>query len=369
MKKWLNILKETYNEWSDDKCLQIGAALSFYTLSSLVPLLLVITSILTYAAFFTDVGQNTTNQIIGYIGENVGQETATALSDAIKGRQQSDEVATGSLIGTIVGFLSLLFTASGVFSQLDTAFDDMWDIPKEQRPQGILGTVRSKFFAFGLILAVAFILLASTILTTTLNSILTRLNLGPEWFYFLVNLAVSFAIITFIFMLLFKYLPSTTVEWRDVVVGGALTAVLWIGGQQLLSFYFSRSSFSSYGVVGGVLAFLVYVYYSSQIVFFGGEFTQVYARSHGSQAQPEGQAAGTAPDGTTQPSAVERALAEARKRELLRKEQELSQAQRRTRSTAASSGAVGLLVGAVLGGVALVAGIARTVGRLRGGSA
>jgi membrane protein len=185
----------------------------------------------------------------------------------------------------------------------------------------------------------------------------------------LVTYAVQLAIISLVFALLFKYLPSTKVEWRDVAVGGLITAVLWLVGQSLLNVYLTRSSFSSYGLIGGVLAFLVYVYYSSQIAFIGGEFTQVYARSHGSMAQPEGQAADAAGATANQPSAVNRALAEARKRELLRKEQELSQAQRRTRSTAASSGAVGLLVGAVLGGVALVVGVARTVGRLRGGGA
>ena len=147
-------------------------------------------------------------------------------------------------------------------------------MPDEEKPQGIWGTLRAKVFSFGMVLAVAFLLLVSTILTTALSTILDQLSLGPAWLYGIINFLLNLAIISFVFMLLFKYLPSTQVEWRDVAIGGVLTGILWVVGQFVLSYYFANSSFTSYGVIGGVLAFLVYVYYSSQIVFLGGEFTQ-----------------------------------------------------------------------------------------------
>lgn len=360
MKKWFDLLKKTYQEWSDDNCLQLGAALSFYTLGSLIPLLLVITSIANYVLLFTGYGENVSQDIINYVRGNVSAEFAGALEDALSSRSQ--EMATGSIISAIIGFVSLLFTASGVFGQLDTAFDVIWDVPKENKPSGIMGTIKAKVFSFGLVLSVAFLLLVSTLLTSTLNSVLEALNLGPEWLFWLINFALNLAIISGVFALLFKYLPDVPVEWGDVLLGGLLTGVLWVIGQQLLSFYFAQGSFTSYGIVGGVLAFLVYVYYSSQIVFFGGEFTQVYARAHGSYAQ----ASAPRPDGITPAGALMvQAASLTRHRELDARDQELAAARTRQYAAAATGGLIGLVGGALIGGIGLVTGIARGVSRLR----
>lgn len=364
MKKWIDVLKKTYQEWSDDNCLQIGAALSFYTLGSLVPLILVLTSILTFFALGTESGQDYTQQIINYIGQNVGQDTASALNDAIRSRQ--DQLASGSIISAIIGFVSLLFTASGVFGQLDSAFDEIWDVPDEEKPQGIWGTIRAKVFSFGMVLAVAFILLVSTVLTSVLNTILQALNLGPEWLYAIINFLVQLAIISFVFMLLFKYLPSTKVEWRDVVIGGVLTAVLWVLGQYLLTLYFGFSSFSSYGIIGGVLAFLVYVYYSSQIVFFGGEFTQVYARTHGSRSAEAMRDRGITPAGALMVQAAAVGTNRAQRQQLREREQELAAARTKQVAAATTGGIIGLLAGAAIGGAGLVVGLVRGAARLRG---
>ncbi|WP_026370870.1 YihY/virulence factor BrkB family protein [Kallotenue papyrolyticum] len=358
MRKWIDLLKETYREWSQDNCLQIGAALSFYTLGSLIPLLLVLTSIMTYVALFTGYGQSITNDVLNYIRENVGEETANALNTALETRSQ--ELATGSIISAAVGFVTLLLTASGVFGQLSAAFDQIWDVPPEERPQGIWGMIRAKLFSFGMVLAVAFILLVSTILTAVINALAERLSTyipgGSLWLP-LVNILVQLALISFVFMLLFKYLPSTRVAWRDVAYAGVLTAVLWIIGQQLLALYLSRSGFSSYGVIGGVLAFLVYVYYSSQIVFFGGEFTQVYARHYGSRAgQP---VPATSPAGPTEATGAQRDDRRFTQHEAL--------AAARTRQIAAATvaGVLGLVTGALVGVLGLMLGAARGVARLR----
>lgn len=369
MKKWLNLFKETFAEWSDDKCLQIGAAFSFYALGSLVPLLLVIASLGTLFIQFTDAGEQVRNTIIQYVDSATGDTDSEELGPFAKQLNQvaqpSDEQFNGSLISTAIGLGTLLFAASGVFGQLYESMNTVFDVPKEERPQGVWAFVRSKLVAFVMVISVGLLILASIILTTTLAGIITFLALTPAWLVSGITYIVQFAIIGFVFALLFKYLPDIDLRWKDVLPGGFFTAILWAIGSFALSTYIgTSSSFSSYGIIGAVLAFLVYIYYASQILFLGAEFTQVYARSHGSLAQLEGQSPGAV--AASGPSAVERALAEARKRELLRKEQELAQAQRRARGAAASSGAVGLLAGTVLGGVALVAGIARTVGRLRG---
>ena len=288
---WPTLLKETYVEWSEDDCLQIGAALSFYTLSSLVPLLLVLGSVATYLAVVTPAGQDMVSQIIDYIGRNVGPQTAESIAQAVS--KSKEGLAYQSVVGAVVGFFSLLITASGVFGQLDSAFDTIWAIPDEAKPRGLLGIIRAKLFSFGLVLGVAFILLISTVLTPLINNLTATLAVhlpaGNVWVP-LVNLLVQLAITSGVFALLFKYLPNTTVAWPDVGLGGALTAVLWMAGQMALSIYFRTASFSSYGVVGGVLTFLVYIYYSSQIVFFGGEFTKVYSKARAA-VPPDGMTA------------------------------------------------------------------------------
>lgn len=365
MQKWLTLAKKTYQEWSDDKCLQLGAALSFYTLGSLIPLLLVITSILTYVALFTGYGQNVSEDLINYVSANVSEDFGSALNDILSTRSQ--ELASGSLISAVIGFVSLLFTASGVFGQLDSAFDVIWDVPDEEKPQGIMGTVKAKVFSFGLVVSVAFLLLVSTLLTTTLNAVLEAMNLGPDWLFGILNFFVTLAIISGVFMLLFRYLPSTRPEWGDVALGGLITAILWVIGQQILSIYFAQSSFSSYGIIGGVLAFLVYIYYSSQIVFFGGEFTQVYARTHGSRSAESMRDKEITPAGVVMVQAAAGAARRQGQRTLDARDEELAAAKTRQYAAAATGGIIGLVAGAAIGGVGLVTGLARGVSKLRRG--
>lgn len=367
MKKWIDILKKTYQEWADDNCLQIGAALSFYTLSSLIPLLLVITSIFTYVLFFTQTGSSITDSIVGYVSNNVSAEFGSQVETILNNRSQ--DLASGSIISAIIGFVTLLFTASGVFGQLDAAFDVIWDVPDENKPSGIWGTIKAKIFSFGMVLAVAFILLVSTILTSVITSITGTLSQyipGGGILIPVVNFAVQLALISLVFMLLFKYLPNVKVEWRDVALGGVLTAVLWIIGQLLLSFYFSTSSFSSYGVIGGVLAFLVYIYYSSQIVFFGGEFTQAYARTHGSRSEEAMREKGITPAGVLMAQAAATSAGRIKSQQLDEKEQALAAARTKQYAAAATGGMIGLVGGALIGGIGLVAGLTRGVAKLRG---
>jgi len=363
-KRWIDLFKKTFQEFNADKCPQMGAALAFYTLSSLIPLLLVIVSIFTYVFFFTNYGAQIQEQLINYIGQTAGQDIQTQLTNIIDNR--SNELATGSIISTIIGFATLLFTASGVFGQLDAAFDEIWDIPEDQKPSGIMGTIRAKLFSFGMVLSVALLLLVSTILTQVVTAFtrqLAEILPIPGFVLEIVTFGVNFAVVTGVFALLFKVLPNTHVEWGDVWRGAALTAVLWVIGQRVLALYFENSGFTSYGIIGGVLAFLAYIYYSSQIVFFGAEFTAVYARTHGSRtAAPETKAGLT-------PAAVLMAqtVGASRQRQVDRARAEADSARSQRVMAAATGGVVGAVGAVVLTGVAVVGGLVAGLGRLRRG--
>ncbi len=361
LKQFPALAKSTFNEWSEDNCLRLGASLAYYTLSSLVPLLLIVVAIATFILNFTGTGQDYKAQLVDQIAKRVNNP---ALADQITGAitARSADAASKGTIGTILGVVFLLLAASGVFGELDSAFNIIWNVPSEAQGKGIGGFVRTKFLSFTLVLGVAFLLLVSQVLTVVLTALAGRLPLGFIWT--IVNFAVQIGVTTAVFALLFKFLPDTNVEWGDVWVGGLISAILWIVGQQVLSLYFKYgTSFSTYGALGGVLAFLVYVYYSSQILFLGGEFTQVYARTHGSRKPvPEMK---PAPEGGISKQAALMVTTAATAGEQ-RHQEEVAALKTRQYAAAATGGLVGLVGGALIGGVGLVVGLTRGVSKLRG---
>jgi membrane protein len=368
MKKYLDLFKKTFSEFSEDNCARLGASLSYYTLSSLIPLLLVIASVI--SLFLTsEAGREYQAQIIAYVANAIQNEQfATQLTESLTGAQEGR--SSGGIVGALIGFGTLLLAASGVFGELDAAFNIIWDVPKDQQASGIGGFLRTKLTAFALVLSVAFLLLVSTLLTQITGGLTEafaeRLPI-PAWLVVLPTYVVNLLIVSFVFALLFKYLPDTQIEWRDVLLGGLITAVLWTVGQALLGVYFRfSSSFSSYGIIGSVLAFLVYVFYSSQILFLGGEFTQVYARTHGSRSEEAMRERGLTPEGVLLAQTAAVSSNRLTRRELEAREQELAAARTRQYAAAATGGIVGLLGGALIAGVGLVGGVARGVARLRG---
>ncbi len=364
MSKWLELAKQTYNEWSDDDCMRLAAALSYYTFTSIIPLLLVIAAIATFFLNFTETGQDYRSQIIDYIGNAVGGDVGAQLSEQLsQAAEQREAEATGSIISTIIGFVTLFLGASVIFGQLYDALNIIWDVPDEKRPQGVWAVLRSKLTAFALVIGAAIILLASTLLSTLLQTILNYFQLTPPWLYGLINIILQFCILSFVFAMLYKYLPDIDVKWSDVLVGGAATAALWLLGQYLLTLYFTYGGgFSSYGIIGGVLAFLVYVYYASVIIFFGAEFAQVYARRYGSLAtESETGQRGITPEAALMINTTMAGV----EREIVQRDQELSTVKNKQYAAAATGSLIGLVVGALIGGIGLVVGVARRVSRLR----
>jgi membrane protein len=281
-KEAISVLKQTFSEWMNDQAATLGAALAYYTVFSLAPLLVISISI-AGLAFGREAAEG---QIFDHLRELLGEESGRAMQVIVQNASQ--EPKTG-VLATIIGFAVLLFGASGVFGQLQTSLNAIWGVqPKPGR--GILGVIQDRILSFGFILVVGFLLLFSLLLTAAISFAGQRFGemiVGMEALVQLLNTILSLAVITLLFAMMFKFLPDAKIAWRDVWIGAFITALLFTIGKFALGFYLGRSGVaSSYGAAGSLIVLLLWVYYSSQIVFFGAEFTQVYANRFGSHVSP-----------------------------------------------------------------------------------
>ena len=276
------VLKATASKWSDDKAPSLGAALAFYSMLSLGPMLLLL---LTAAAFFY--GQDAAQgRVLNEIDGLIGHDGARAVQDMLAAAAQKKD--TG-IFASIVGMATLLIGASGVFGQLQDAMNTIWNV-KPREGQGIKQLVLRRFFTFTMVLGTGFLLLVSLLLSTVLAAVSEMgedLLPEAELVMGLVNAGVSFGVVTFLFASIFKYMPDTVVRWRDVWLGAAITAALFTLGKFAIGLYLGHSALSSaYGASGSLVVMLVWVYYSAQILFFGAEFTHEYARIRNDSPTP-----------------------------------------------------------------------------------
>jgi membrane protein len=281
LKAAFSVVKETVNDWLDDRAPRLAAALSYYTLLSIAPLV-VISIAIAGLIFGPDAARG---QIAGEIGGVVGADAARAI-EAVVASARSPE---GGVLSTVVGVIVLLFGASGVFVELQSALNTVWEVqPKPGR--GILGEIRDRFFSFAMVLGVAFLLLVSLVLSAALSAagrVFSAALPGGEVLWQALNFVFSFALVAGLFALIFKYVPDVKVRFRDVWLGALVTAFLFTVGKLLLGLYLGKASVgSSYGAAGSFIAFVVWVYYAAQIVFLGAEFTQVTARRRGAEIRP-----------------------------------------------------------------------------------
>jgi membrane protein len=277
MKKYFGILKQTVSEFSEDKVPRLGAALAYYTIFSLAPLLLIVIAI-SGIVFGHDAAQG---KIFEQLRGALGPTTAAAMQEMVK---NAAKPKTG-LVATILGVITLILGASGVFGQLKDALNTIWDVkPKEGR--GIMGMVKDRFFSFAMVFGLGFLLLVSLVIDTAIAAVGKYAGNhlpGGEAVWHIVELAFSFVVITVLMAGIFRLLPDLKIEWRDVWLGAALTSILFVLGKFALGIYFAKSAVgSSFGAAGSLVLVLLWVYYSAQILLFGAEFTQVYARAHGS---------------------------------------------------------------------------------------
>jgi membrane protein len=228
----------------------------------------------------------------------LGTESGKAVQDIV---QSTSADPSTSLLASVVGFVTLLFGASGVFGQLQTSLNAIWGVqPKPGR--GLFGIVRDRFLSFGFILAIGFLLLVSLVLTAAIAFLGQQFGSmipGMEALVQSLNSILSVAVITLLFAMLFKFLPDARIAWHDVWIGAFITAALFTVGKFALGFYLGKSGVaSSYGAAGSLIVLLLWVYYSSQIVFFGAELTQVYANRFGSHVAPSSNAVAVPKHGT-----------------------------------------------------------------------
>jgi membrane protein len=282
MKWWLNIFKAVFAKWSKDNATQLAASLAFFAILSLAPLLLITVAIL--GLFFGE--GEARHQIEQQAQEMIGGAGAEVVSGIL---QNAANPGSG-VVALVVGFGVLLFAASNIFIQLQMALNRIWDVAHDPK-RGFMGMVKDRLHAFMLVLGVGLLFLASFVARAALSTIQTAFEgalPGTDILWAIIDFAVTVGIFTVLFAVIFKVVPSADIRWHDVWVGAAVTAVLFAIGRGVLGWYLGRGTFeSAYGAAGSVIVLLVWIFYSTQIMFFGAEFTQVYAKVRGENIPPD----------------------------------------------------------------------------------
>jgi membrane protein len=299
-REYLSLAKETLGAWSNDYAPSMGAALSYYTLFSIAPLLLIAISVagLLFGA------QAARGEIFDQLQGLMGAEGAQAVERLLQNVDRPEQ----GVIGMLTGIGVLLLGATTVFNELQNDLDRIWRVPEEKKSSGLWSLLRTRLLSFGMVLGVAFLLMVSLVLSAVLAALgkwWAPAFAGWETLAHSVDIAVSFALMTVVFALIYKLMPRAAIGWRDVWIGAGVTALLFAVGKFAIGLYLGRSSVgSAFGAAGSLVVVMVWVYYSAQIFLLGAEFTRVYAHARGSRQgqalplappQPAGAAIGAAP--------------------------------------------------------------------------
>jgi membrane protein len=281
------LLKDTVVAFIDDDALSRGAAIAFYTVTSIAPLLLIVIAI-AGLAFGREAAQYA---IISQLSGLMGTQTAEVLQSAIA----SASGKSSGIVATIVGILTLMATASGVFGEMQSALNAIWKV--EPKGTTVSRLIRARATSLGLVAALGFLLMVSLAISAALTAFGDQLDAALPFgklVLSVVNFLVSLALIGVLFAAIYKILPDRHLEWRDVIVGAVVTAALFTVGKSLIGWYIGSSALaSSYGAAGALIILLLWVYYSAEIFLLGAEFTKVYANRHGSkQGKPVGAVGG-----------------------------------------------------------------------------
>lgn len=288
------LTKQTFKEWSDDKAPRLGAALSYYTVFSLAPVLILVISI-AGLAFGKDAAEG---RIVGELQGLLGKEGAEVIQTMLA---KASHPAKG-IISAVIGVITLLLGATGVLIELQDALNTVWKVvPKPGG--GIKTIIRERMLSFGLIMAFGFLLLVSLVLSALLagmGGVLSRFIPGWVILGYVLNYAVALAVMTTLIAMIYKILPDVKMAWRDVWMGAFVTSVLFQIGKFVIGLYVGKTSVGSpFGAAGSLAVLLVWVYYSSQIILLGAEFTRVSALRRGARIQPSPNAMLAPPTGET----------------------------------------------------------------------
>jgi membrane protein len=330
MKRYLDLFKNTWTEFSDDQAQSQAAALAYYTIFSIAPLLLIAIAIAGLVFGRSQAQAAIVDQLRQLFGAAGGKAIEDMLTNAAKPK-------SGTL-ALIIGFVTLLFGAAGVFGQLKQALNVIWNV-EQKKTGGIAAMIKQRFLSFAMVLGVGFLLLVSLVIDAAIASIGKYASShlpGGQFLWQALQLIVSFGVITVLFAMIFRFLPDIRIEWHDVWFGAAFTSLLFVLGKFALGLYLGRKSVgSAYGAAGSLVVLLLWIYWSASILFFGAEFTQVYAKKHGSMRAPvedrrprlSGQPGSAVLHGTPQPATSGGAM------------------------KLALGGAIGVVLGALLGGL------------------
>jgi membrane protein len=278
-----SLLKQTFQEWLEDKAPQLGAALAYYTVFSLAPLILVLLAIIGF--LFRDDPAGAWHKITQQMSYFLDPSALQVVQNIAEKASQPGK----SMIATIIGVALALFGASGVFGQLQDALNTIWGV-KAKPGTGIWGFLRARFLSFAMVAGICFLLLVSLAIEALLKGFshyVQSVMPGGIVIALSVYLVFDFAVVVLLFAMIFKFLPDVKIQWRDVWIGAVITAIFFGIGKWALGLYLSSGAAgSAYGAASSLITLLLWVYYSSQILLFGAEFTQVYSDRAGRGVEP-----------------------------------------------------------------------------------
>ncbi|MCW3121123.1 MAG: ribonuclease [Flavipsychrobacter sp.] len=276
-KKFINLLKESAEEFGEDHATKLSASLAYYTIFSIGPLLLVVITVLGLVYKKPNNTDQVFHQLSGIIGESATKE--------LQGILQNISTQNHSTLFGIIGAVVLVFGATGIFSEIQSSINYIWSI-KSKHKRGWLKFILDRLLSFVLVLGLGLVMFVSLIINLVIDLLSGRLQrfLGDADIVLLkgANIALMFVVVTFLFWVIFKVLPDAKVHWKDALVGAAFTGVLFLIGKFLMSYYFAMStSLNAYGAAASIILLLSWVYYCAMILYFGAEFTEIYAKRWG----------------------------------------------------------------------------------------
>ena len=276
------LFKDSFEAWINIDPFRESAIIAYYAIFSIPGLLLLIVTIMGY--FFGN--ETVNNDLIHEISKSMGASTAAQISQILEKANESKATLWGSIVGVII----LLIGATGVFVELQKTLNVIWQV-KTVSQKGILPILKARLFSFGLILAIAFLLTISLVISTAIAAMSNWIKVDTSPFmisvFSIINFSLSLAVISFLFALMFKVLPDAEIKWKQVWLGSLITGILFTIGKTALAYYFGKANPASvYGAAGSVILILLWVSYSSIIMFFGAEFTYVYAKTYSGTVAP-----------------------------------------------------------------------------------
>jgi membrane protein len=276
-----SFLKRILRDFSEDECSVRAAALAYYTVFALPPLLILLTLVVGLFWDPAQVQQAFEQQFASLVGDEGGRAIREMLTRA-------DRQGSGGIIASTLGVAALTFGALGAFMQLQGALNRAWEVKPDPKQGGVRRFIAKRILSIGMILAVAFLLIVSLAASALLSALGTRMSFIPEPALHVAEVTLSFAVITLLFAAIFRFLPDAEIAWRDVWTGALVTSLLFVVGKFVIGFYLGRSSpGDAFGAASALAVILVWIYYAGMIVLFGAEFTQAWAEQRGKQKRPE----------------------------------------------------------------------------------